>query len=81
MEKNNMTITWEEKILIQSIRKSGLPIAKVANELNNVYRETEHQQAFTDALKLTINANHQVRIPPTYELVPVDPMERIKIDN
>jgi hypothetical protein len=46
-----LDLTVEELTLIQAIRKSGLTIQKLTNEINNVYRETPHQEAFREAMR------------------------------
>jgi hypothetical protein len=55
MTKSVEFLTREEKILLESVRNSGLPVKKLLNEINNVYRETEHQKAFTEGMKVLGN--------------------------
>jgi hypothetical protein len=55
MTKSVELLTREEKILLESVRSSGLPVKKLLNEINNVYRETEHQKAFSEGMRVLAN--------------------------
>jgi hypothetical protein len=47
----DMELSNDEMILIEAVRNSGLSVKKLLNEINNVYRQTPHQESFSQAMK------------------------------